>query len=68
MSQVFGKVAVSKALLLVIALATKAMADGCAQPFSIPITNVDLVDGTFMRGLAVTIGTPGQTLAMMACV
>lgn len=68
MSQFSRKASFVGASFLGLVLTVRAVADNCAQPFSIPITNVDLVDGTYMRGLAVTVGTPGQTLSMMASV
>lgn len=40
-------------------------ADDCVKPFSMPVTNVALINGTHMRGVQVGVGSANQILAMV---
>jgi hypothetical protein len=40
-------------------------AEDCGKPFSMPVTNVALTDGTRMRGVQVGVGSSDQLLAMV---
>ena len=46
-------------------MASMVSAENCGKPFSMPVTNVALTNGTHMRGVQVGVGSSEQVLAMV---
>ncbi|CAD0084696.1 unnamed protein product [Aureobasidium vineae] len=52
-------------LVLLFLMILTVGAENCGKPFSMPVTNVALTNGTRMRGVQIGVGSSEQALAMV---